>query len=103
MLDCKAEGEEVLVMPAIMSVCFKDERLCNLGLANLSLRLALISTLLLGWSASSSAQASGVHDQFEPAAHYSRRELWSNEVRSRSSSMNVTLPPHSCTLLELKP
>jgi alpha-galactosidase len=38
-----------------------------------------------------------------PAATYSSKELWSNEDRGRSNAINVTLPPHSCILLELKP
>jgi alpha-galactosidase len=37
------------------------------------------------------------------SASYSSRELWSNEDRGRSDSINVTLSPHSCILLELKP
>ena len=38
-----------------------------------------------------------------PAVKYSSRELWSKEDRGRSDSVNVTLPPHSCILLELRP
>ncbi|SFS12439.1 Alpha galactosidase A [Granulicella pectinivorans] len=38
-----------------------------------------------------------------PSETYSSRELWSNEDRERSSSINLTLAPHSCVLLELKP
>ncbi len=38
-----------------------------------------------------------------PSATYSSKELWSNEERGRSDSINVTLPPHSCILLELRP
>ncbi|RXH54701.1 Alpha-galactosidase precursor [Granulicella sibirica] len=38
-----------------------------------------------------------------PSATYSSREVWSNEERGRSDAINVTLPPHSCILLELKP
>jgi len=38
-----------------------------------------------------------------PAASYSSRELWSNEDRGRSDSISVTLYPHSCILLELRP
>jgi alpha-galactosidase len=38
-----------------------------------------------------------------PSTSYSSRELWSNEDRGRSDSISVTLPPHSCILLELRP
>jgi hypothetical protein len=38
-----------------------------------------------------------------PSGSYSSRELWSNEDRGRSDSISVTLPPHSCILLELRP
>jgi alpha-galactosidase len=38
-----------------------------------------------------------------PSASYSSKELWSNEDRGRSDSINVTLAPHSCILLELRP
>ena len=38
-----------------------------------------------------------------PSASYSSRELWTKEDRGRSDSINVTLPPHSCILLELRP
>jgi alpha-galactosidase len=38
-----------------------------------------------------------------PSETYSSRELWTNEDRGRSDSINVTLPAHSCILLELKP
>jgi alpha-galactosidase len=38
-----------------------------------------------------------------PSASYKSRELWSNEDRGRSDSINVTLPAHSCILLELRP
>ena len=34
---------------------------------------------------------------------YRSRELWSNEDRGRSDSISLTLPPHSCILLELTP
>jgi hypothetical protein len=37
------------------------------------------------------------------SGNYKSRELWSNEDRGRSDSINVTLPPHSCILLELTP
>ncbi|SEF77658.1 Alpha galactosidase A [Bryocella elongata] len=37
-----------------------------------------------------------------PPGSYSSRELWSNEARVRSDSINVTLPAHGCILLELK-
>jgi alpha-galactosidase len=37
-----------------------------------------------------------------PSGSYSSRELWSNEDRGRSDSINVTLPAHSCILLELR-
>ena len=38
-----------------------------------------------------------------PSASYSSRDLWSNEDRGRSDSVSVTLAPHACMLLELKP
>jgi alpha-galactosidase len=38
-----------------------------------------------------------------PSASYSSKELWSNEDRGRSDSISVTLAPHSCILLELRP
>jgi hypothetical protein len=38
-----------------------------------------------------------------PLSSYSSRELWSKEDRGRSDSINVTLPPHDCILLELRP
>lgn len=38
-----------------------------------------------------------------PSGSYSSRELWSNEDRGRSDSISVTLPPHGCILLELRP
>jgi len=36
-----------------------------------------------------------------PPGSYSSRELWSNEPRGRADSIHVTLPAHSCILLEL--
>jgi hypothetical protein len=38
-----------------------------------------------------------------PSGSYNSKELWSNEDRGRSDSISVTLPPHSCILLELRP
>jgi len=38
-----------------------------------------------------------------PSGSYSSRELWSNEDRGRSDSISVTLSPHGCILLELRP
>jgi alpha-galactosidase len=38
-----------------------------------------------------------------PAGSYRARELWSQTDRGVSSSVDVTLAPHSCILLELKP
>jgi hypothetical protein len=38
-----------------------------------------------------------------PAGTYGSRELWSHQDRGRSDGVNLTLPPHGCVLLELKP
>jgi hypothetical protein len=38
-----------------------------------------------------------------PGGSYHARELWSNTDRGASSSVDVTLAPHSCILLELQP
>jgi alpha-galactosidase len=38
-----------------------------------------------------------------PAKKYHSRELWSHTDRGVSDAVNVTLPPHSCLLFELKP
>ena len=38
-----------------------------------------------------------------PAGTYGSREPWSHEDRGQSDGINVTLPAHSCILLELKP
>jgi len=37
-----------------------------------------------------------------PSGRYRSREIWSKEDRGASDAINVTLPPHSCILLELK-
>ena len=38
-----------------------------------------------------------------PGSTYSSRELWTQKTNGRSPSFTVTLPPHACALLELKP
>ena len=38
-----------------------------------------------------------------PSVTYSSRELWTNEDRGRSDAIHVTLAPHDCMLLELRP
>ncbi|RXH54272.1 Alpha-galactosidase precursor [Granulicella sibirica] len=38
-----------------------------------------------------------------PGSSYSSRELWTERTTGRSEQFTVTLPPHGCALLELKP
>lgn len=38
-----------------------------------------------------------------PSTSYDSKELWSGEDRGRSNGIHVTLAPHSCILLELRP